>query len=66
MAERVVMIVPTAINIITLVTDTLTRSLRSGLVPSVTLPSLYRRAQLIVKEADVVPIVVTRMDEVGT
>ena len=61
MAERIVLVIPTAINTLTLIADTLTASIRDGLVASVTLPSLYRRAKLVVHESDVVPVVVVRL-----
>ena len=61
MADRTVLVIPTAINVVTLVADTLTAAIRDGLVASVTLPSLYRRAKLVVNESDVVPVVVVSL-----
>lgn len=48
--ERAQLIVPTSINFLTAVNDRLLRKQRQGDTPSITLPSLRRRALLIVKE----------------
>jgi hypothetical protein len=53
---QVQLIIPTAINVLTAVNEVLITRKRAGLTPDITLPSLRRRALLIVKEAGTLAI----------
>lgn len=57
--EQVQVIIPTAINALCAVNETLITRKKEGLSTSITLPSLRRRALLIVKEAGVLSIQMT-------
>jgi len=54
--ERIQLIVPTAINVVTAVNDVLITLHREGLPAEISLPSLRRRAILIVNEVGVLPL----------
>lgn len=54
--ERVQLIIPTSINVLTAVNETLLRRQRLGETPSIALPSLRRRALMIVNESPVMAI----------
>ena len=56
MADRVQVIIPTSINVLTAVNDVFLEENRNGEDLSITLPSLRRRALMIVKETGVLPI----------
>lgn len=56
MAKRTKLIVPSAINILTLVNDNLVQNRRRGLPGVVDLPSLRRRAFMIVNETGLLPV----------
>lgn len=53
---KVQLIIPTSINVITAVNEILITLKKNGEDPEVVLPSLRRRALLIVKESGVLPI----------
>ena len=53
---RVQLIVPTSINVLTAVNETMLRRQLQGETPSISLPSLRRRALLIVNESAVLAI----------
>lgn len=57
--EQVQVIIPTAINMLCAVNETLITRKKAGLSTSITLPSLRRRALLIVKEAGVLSLQMT-------
>ena len=57
--EQVQVIIPTAINTLCAVNETLITRKKEGLSTSITLPSLRRRALLIVKEAGVLSLQMT-------
>jgi len=54
--ERVQVILPTAINVVTAVNEVLITRKKEGLSTEIKLPSLRRRALLIVKEAGALSI----------
>ena len=54
--ERIQLIIPTAINTITAVNEVLITRKKEGLSTEIQLPSLRRRALLVVKEAGVLAI----------
>lgn len=56
MSDRVQVIIPTSINVLTAVNDVFLKESRDGTDLSITLPSLRRRALMIVKEMGVLPI----------
>lgn len=53
---RVTLILPTSINVLCAVNEGILRNRRRGLTGEVTLPSLRKRAKMIVEEAGVLPI----------
>lgn len=53
---KVVLVVPTAINVVLLVNENITDNLRLNKASDLELPNLYRRAFLIVGETDEVGI----------
>jgi hypothetical protein len=50
-------IIPTAVNTILMVNDNIVINLRKGLASDIVLPSIYKRAYLIVNETDEVAII---------
>jgi hypothetical protein len=56
MADRTRVIVPSAINVLTMVNDNLVKNRRRGLPGVVELPSLRRRAYMIVNETGLLPV----------
>ena len=57
--EQIQLIIPTAINTLCAVNETLISRKKAGLPTDITLPSLRRRALLIVKEAGVLSVQMT-------
>lgn len=53
---RAQLIIPTAINVLLMVNDTILRNRRNGFDAQIIMPSLRDRAKLIVYEAGVVPV----------
>lgn len=53
---KIQLIIPTSINLLTAVNDALVTLTKAGETPSVALPSLRRRALMVVKEIGVLPI----------
>lgn len=54
---RVEIIIPTAINVVLLVSENITANLRKAQASDLVLPSLYKRAYLVVNETDEIAIV---------
>ena len=54
---RVDVIVPTAINIVLMVNDNIISNLRKAQASDLVLPSIYKRAYLVVNETDEIAIV---------
>lgn len=54
---RIDIMVPTAVNTVLMVNDNIITNLRKGKASDIALPSLYKRAFLIVNETDEVAIV---------
>jgi hypothetical protein len=54
---RIDIIIPTAVNTVLMVNDNIMSNLRKGKASDIALPSLYKRAYLIVNETDEVAIV---------
>lgn len=50
-------IVPTATNTVLMVNDNIVTNLRKGLASDIVLPSIYKRAYLIINETDEVAII---------
>lgn len=50
-------LIPTAVNVVLMVNDNVIRNMRRRMDPDLTLPSLYKRAFLIVNETDEVAVV---------
>jgi hypothetical protein len=50
-------LIPTAINTVLMVNENIIRNMRQRMDPSLTLPSLYKRAFLVVNETDEVAVV---------
>ena len=57
--EQIQVIIPTAINTLCAVNETLISRKKEGLTTDISLPSLRRRALLIVKEAGVLSVQMT-------
>lgn len=55
-AERPTLIIPTAINLMTAVNEVMVNRQKAGLPREIDLPSLRRRALLVVNEVGVLPI----------
>lgn len=55
---QVVTLIPTAINMVLMVNDNIVSNLRRGLTTDISLPSLYRKAFLVVNETDEIAAVV--------
>ena len=60
--EQIQLIIPTAINTLCAVNETLISRTKAGLPTDIALPSLRRRALLIVKEAGVLSVQMTVTD----
>lgn len=54
---RVELVIPTAINVVLMVNDNIVQNLRRAESADIVLPSLYKRAFLVVGETDEVAIV---------
>ncbi len=54
---RIDILIPTAINVVLMANDNIVTNLRRGQAADLALPSLYKRAFLIVNETDEVAIV---------
>lgn len=61
--EQVQLVVPTAINMITAINETLITRRKAGLTSDIDLPSLRRRALLVVKEAGIVSLQMTVLSD---
>lgn len=56
MANRKKLIVPSSINILTMVNESILQNRKKGFEGQVELPSLRRRAKLIVNETGLIPV----------
>lgn len=56
MADKVQVIIPTSINLLTAINETFVTQKKNGDVVGINLPSLRRRALLVVNEVGVLPI----------
>jgi hypothetical protein len=54
--SNIEIVIPTAINVLLLVNENIVSNLRKGQISDLTLPSLYKRAFLVVNETDEVAI----------
>jgi hypothetical protein len=50
-------IIPTAVNTVLMVNDNIITNMRKGLASDIVMPSIYKRAYMIVNETDEVAIV---------
>jgi hypothetical protein len=55
---QVVTLIPSAINMVLMVNDNVVSNLRRGLTTDLSLPSLYRKAFLVVNETDEISAIV--------
>ena len=58
--NTVTLIVPTAINFLTMVNDAILTNVRNGFSATLSVPSLRSRARLITKEIGVIPVADTQ------